>query len=86
MSCETKTILFIIASAGFIWVSRPALKSSHSHGFYRFFAWEMILALFLMNVNYWFLVPFSLGQIISWVFLILSLVLITWIQLVSATD
>jgi protein-S-isoprenylcysteine O-methyltransferase Ste14 len=57
-------------------VSRSSLRNFHSHGFYRFFAWEVILVLFLMNVNYWFLDPFSLNQIFSWIFLLISLVLI----------
>ena len=76
MALEYKVIIFALASVGIVWVSRPVLRDYHSHGFYRFLAWETILVLFLINVNYWFFEPFAIGQIISWIFLIISLVLI----------
>lgn len=76
MAYEYKLIIFVLTSVGIIWVSRSSLRSFHSHGFYRFFAWEAILVLFLINVNYWFLEPFSLSHICSWIFLLISLVLI----------
>lgn len=63
-------------TAALIWVSRNSLRSLQHHGFYRFFAWETILALFLLNVSYWFIDPFSPRQILSWLFLMISLALI----------
>jgi len=71
-----KTIVFIVASAAVVFISRASLRNPRSHGFYRFFAWEAILALFLLNVEYWFWNPFSLPQILSWIFLIASAVLV----------
>lgn len=71
-----KAIIFVLATIGIVWVSRSSLRNVRSHGFYRFFAWETILILLLINMNYWFDDPFSLRQIISWLFLIFSLVLI----------
>lgn len=71
-----KIILFLIASIGITWVSRSSLRDPRNHGFYRFFAWEGILVLFLLNMDYWFADPFSPRQILAWVFLIVSLVLI----------
>ena len=65
-----------MATAGILWVSRSSLKNLQQHGFYRFFSWEVILVLFLVNMDYWFVDPFSLRQLFSWAFLILSLVLI----------
>jgi protein-S-isoprenylcysteine O-methyltransferase Ste14 len=76
MTVVYKAIIFVLATMGIVWVSRSSLRNVQSHGFYRFFAWETILILFLMNMNYWFDDPFSLRQIISWLFLIFSLVLI----------
>ena len=76
MLFELKAILFGIASIGIIWVSRASLRDFRTHGFYRFFAWEFILALFLLNVEYWFDDPFSLHQIIAWLMLILSAILV----------
>jgi protein-S-isoprenylcysteine O-methyltransferase Ste14 len=71
-----KTIIFVLATMGILWVSRSSLRDVHHHGFYRFFAWETILILFLINVDNWLVHPFGFRQIISWTFLVVSLVLI----------
>jgi protein-S-isoprenylcysteine O-methyltransferase Ste14 len=71
-----KTFLFVVASAGIVYISRASLRSPRSHGFYRFFAWEAMLALILLNVEYWFWNPFSLQQVLSWIFLIASAFLV----------
>jgi hypothetical protein len=54
-----RVITFAIFSAFFIYVSKKSLLSPQSHGFYRFFAWESILALVLLNALQWFKNPFS---------------------------
>ena len=69
-------ILFLVASAGIIYVSRTSLRTPRSHGFYRFFAWEFILILILLNLEKWFHNPFSMHQIISWFMLFVSLFLV----------
>jgi protein-S-isoprenylcysteine O-methyltransferase Ste14 len=51
------------------------LFRSHSHGFYRYFAWEFILALVLLNALQWFKTPFSYQQLVSWLLLFVSLFL-----------
>ena len=79
MPLQFKVILFIAASAAIAWVSRASLRHFRSHGFYRFFAWEAILALFLLNVGYWFYESFSLHQIIAWSLLVVSLVLVIFL-------
>jgi protein-S-isoprenylcysteine O-methyltransferase Ste14 len=71
-----KLIVFVLGTILILWVSRSSLRNVQNHGFYRFFAWEIILILFILNVNYWILDPFSLQQIIAWTLLIISLVLI----------
>ena len=71
-----KTILFLVASAGIVYVSRASLRAPRSHGFYRFFAWEAILALILVNLEHWFRNPLSLHQVLSWIFLIVSAFLV----------
>jgi len=71
-----KAILFVVASVGIAYISRASLRSPRSHGFHRFFAWEAMLALILLNVECWFWDPFSLQQIISWIFLIASAFLV----------
>ncbi len=71
-----KVIIFVIVTIGILWVSRSSLRDPQSHGFYRTFVFESILILFLLAVDAWFVEPFSPPQIISRVFLIISLVLI----------
>jgi protein-S-isoprenylcysteine O-methyltransferase Ste14 len=71
-----KLIIFIVGTIVIVWVSRASLRDPRSHGFYRFFAWETILILLLLNVNYWFVDPFSPNQITAWTLLIISFVLI----------
>jgi protein-S-isoprenylcysteine O-methyltransferase Ste14 len=68
-----KLILFVAATCWLFYVSRKPLRVVRSHGFYRFFAWEFILALILINIRVWFNNPFSILQIASWIFLIVSL-------------
>jgi protein-S-isoprenylcysteine O-methyltransferase Ste14 len=51
-------------------ITRP-----HPHRFPRFFAFESILGLVLINVSSWFQNPFSFHQLVSWIFLLASLAL-----------
>ena len=71
-----KLIIFFVASAGIAYVSRASLRVPRSHGFYRFFAWEFIIVLLLLNVERWFRNPFSVYQVISWFLLIVSIFLV----------
>jgi len=67
-------IIFAVTSLFLIVISWKSLNRPRSHGFYRFFAWEAILALFLLNAKFWFYKPFTWNQIIAWLLLILSLI------------
>jgi protein-S-isoprenylcysteine O-methyltransferase Ste14 len=69
-----KLFAFIVSSAGIIYVSRASLRVPRSHGFYRFFAWEFIVALFLVNVDDWFYAPISWHQLVSWFLLLVCFV------------
>ena len=71
-----KLILFVLASAAIVWFSWTSLHDRRSHGFFRFFAFESILALILLNVQHWFRAPFSAFQIVSWLLLFGSLFLV----------
>lgn len=64
-----KPILFAILSAGIVFFSRKSLFSLRTHGFFRFFAFECLLGLVLLNADYWFRRPFSPLQILSWLLL-----------------
>ena len=65
-------IIFGILSIPVIIISWRTLFSLRSHGFYRFLSWECILWLFASNYRYWFVDPFSVRQMFSWIFLIVS--------------
>jgi len=71
-----KLLVFVIASAMLVYVSRVSLRDPRSHGFYRFFAWEATLALILLNLDGWFRDPLSWHQLISWPLLVVSLFLV----------
>jgi protein-S-isoprenylcysteine O-methyltransferase Ste14 len=51
------------------------LRRPHRHRFYRFFAFESLLGLVLLNSDTWFRNPFTIIQFISWIFLAGSLLL-----------
>jgi protein-S-isoprenylcysteine O-methyltransferase Ste14 len=77
----TKLILFVVGTLLLAGASSTSLRRPHSHGFYRFFAWESILALVLLNfrgMRYWFSDPFCARQLASWLLLSGSLVPVTW--------
>ena len=68
------TILFGLGTIGILWISIPSLRRPGSHGYYRFFAWEIILGLFALNLRDWFYGPFAWYQILSWILLVGSLI------------
>lgn len=70
-----KLIIFVVMSAGIVFLSWKSFRNPRSHGFFRFFAFEFILALILLNLEPWFRDPFSAQQITSWVLLLFSLLL-----------
>lgn len=67
-------IIFTVVSIILIAISWQSLHNLRSHGFYRFFAWECILGLFLINAKLWFHDPFAWNQIVAWSLLIICLV------------
>jgi protein-S-isoprenylcysteine O-methyltransferase Ste14 len=65
-------IRIILLAAGAIFIasiSRASLRHPRSHGFYRFFAWELIWILIILNLEGWFRYPLAWHQIISWILL-----------------
>jgi len=48
-----KLIVFIVVTAVLLYVSRVPLRNRESHGFFRFFAWEAIVLLILLNFEEW---------------------------------
>ena len=70
-----KLIVFAVVSVGIVRVSWDSLRDLRSHGFFRFFAFESLLVLILLNLGHWFRDPFSVLQIVSWLLLLPSLIL-----------
>lgn len=68
--------LFIAGSAVIVWWSRKPLRNPGSHGFYRFFAWEAILGLVVLNRQVWGKDPFSSHQLLSWLLMAISIALV----------
>ena len=66
----------LLGSAGIVFISRHSLLKPRSHGFYRFFAWEILLGMFLLNGAGWFRDPLAWYQLVSWALLIISLGLV----------
>lgn len=68
--------LFIFVSISVIALSWRSLKSPNSHGFYRFFAFEGVLIILLLNIPFWIRNPLSPLQLVSWILLLFSLLVV----------
>jgi protein-S-isoprenylcysteine O-methyltransferase Ste14 len=64
----TTGTVFIILFSWFL-----SIKYKRYHGIARFFAFESVFILVMLNYKVWFVNPFSPYQLISWILLILSL-------------
>lgn len=60
--------LIIVAFSWFF-----SIKEKRYHGIARFFAFESIFILVLLNWHFWFKDPFSWYQVLSWIFLCASI-------------
>ena len=67
MLLSIQILIFVAASAALVYVSRGALRQPGSHGFFRFFAWECMVLLGLVNMPVWHVEPFALNQLASYV-------------------
>lgn len=72
-----RVVLFIICTLFFLRFSWRSLANPGTHGFYRFFVFEGILLLVLLNHPYWFRDPFSPLHLFSWFLLLVSIVFVT---------
>jgi len=71
-----QVVVFILGTIFIVLLSKRSLRSLQHHGFYRFFVFEFTLVLILLNISHWFEKPFSLMQIVSWLLLFISLLLL----------
>lgn len=70
-----KLFVFGILSMVAVIISWHTVFHVKSHGFYRFFSWIFMIWIFSNNYPSWFTNPFSAPQLLSWIFLVISLYL-----------
>jgi len=68
-------IVFLVGAAALAFVFRPYLTLPGRHEFWRLWAFVGILGLVCLNARSWFVDPGRLGQLVSWILLVLSAVL-----------
>jgi len=71
-----RAALFLAVTGLAAYASKASLGHARSHGFYRFFAWECLLGLILLNFTgfgEWFRDPWSARQLASWLLLVSSI-------------
>ncbi len=73
-----KLVIFAVCSGALARLSWRSIRSPGSHGRYRFLSWECVLGLLLLNVDTWFVDPTSPRQLMSWLALSASAVLVIW--------
>ncbi|MCE4565590.1 isoprenylcysteine carboxylmethyltransferase family protein [Maribellus sp. CM-23] len=71
-----RIIIFAVLSLLVVAVSWRTIFKLKSHGFYRFISWLCIAWLISTNYRTWFTDPFSIRQIFSWIFLLISAYLV----------
>jgi len=71
-----KVVVFIAVTLALAFVSRASLLKPRSHGFYRFFAWECMLGIFVLNMHAWYTEMDSPHKIIAGVLFTASLFLL----------
>ena len=69
--------IFLVLSISLVVWSWKSLRNRQVHGFYRFFAFESVLALIMVNAKVWFIEPFSIIQVVSWILLLTSILMAT---------
>lgn len=62
-----RIVLFCLGSLALLPLSWRSLRHIRAHGFPRFFAFELLLALLLYNAPIWFRNPFSVRQWAAWI-------------------
>lgn len=71
--------IFFLGTIGIIIFSWFAsIKDKRYHGVFRFFAFESIFIIVILNIKVWFINPLSVLQILSWIILGTSIFLATF--------
>lgn len=70
--------VFVAGTVALAALSRRSLRIPSSHGFPRFFAFEGVLLLLVLNIPHWLDDPLSPRQLVAWAALAASGVLVLW--------
>lgn len=73
---EKQATIFLVATMVFFCVSYQSLRQPNTHGFYRFFVWEFILLLYVLNMPVWDHDLDSSNQLLAGYLFVLSLFLV----------
>ncbi|MGV3581810.1 MAG: methyltransferase family protein [Methylophilus sp.] len=68
--------IFVMGSLGLVFVSRKSIRKPGTHGFYRFFAWELMLLLYVLNLPVWDVDIDATHQVVAGIFFMISLFLV----------
>ncbi len=69
-------LAFFAGTVFLSFVSRASLRMPKSHGFFRFFAWELMLVLVVLNMDGWYSAPLTPDQIVCGILMGISLLLV----------
>lgn len=67
---------FTVGTMALTYISRASLRVPKSHGFFRFFAWELMLVLIVLNLDGWYNAPLTPDQILCGILMAISLFLV----------
>ena len=70
-----KIIIFFIFSLIMLKISWPDIFDTHTRKFCRFFAFEFLFLLILVNFGYWLRNPFTVFRVFTWIILLSSFVI-----------
>lgn len=69
-------VAWVVCSVALVGISWRTLGNVRSHGFYRFWAWEVMLVLLILNAPFWLTGLGQWSQHLSWLLLGLSLLVL----------
>jgi protein-S-isoprenylcysteine O-methyltransferase Ste14 len=73
---SSSLFIFILGTVGIVLLTwQSSIPTKRYHGLYRFFSFECILLLAILNIPVWLVDPLAWNQILSWIFLVVSLFL-----------
>lgn len=69
-------LVLLIGTMVFTVVSHQSIRQPGTHGYYRFFAWELMLLLYVLNMPAWYQEIDALHQVIAGGFFMVSLFMV----------